>query len=1334
MFLEPTYHCPASLPDFEYPPATLVDMLRLRARHQPGKLAYTFLRDGETEEAAFTYAALDEKARTIAAHLQALGLEGERALLLYPSGLDYIAAFFGCLYAGVIAIPAYPPRKNRLSGRIEAILDDAQARVILTTAHLAADLEKKFDGHAGFGVTLCIASDALGEVCPSGWKAPRIDGDSLAFLQYTSGSTGSPKGVMVTHANLLYNLRDMHAVYAYDRDSVVVSWLPIFHDMGLVQGILLPVYSGSPCYFMAPVAFLEKPVRWLRAIAKYRGTHNAAPNFAYELCAGKVSEAEAAGLDLSCWKVAINGSEPVRAEVIERFNRTFAPSGLSPATVNPGFGLAEATLKVTANRPEGGMVVFEADGEALEKNRVRRGESGRTVRRLVGCGFPILDTRVVIAHPDTLYPCGRGEVGEIWVGGPTVAKGYWNKPAETERTFGARLSGSGEGPFMRTGDLGFVRDNQLFVTGRLKDLIIIRGTNHYPQDLECTTAAAHPALRPGAGAAFSVEVGGEEKLFVAQEVERTALRDLNVDEVVRQVREAVMREHDLPLAGLLLLRTGTLPKTSSGKIQRQACKKAHLANELSLVGAWTARPPEVPVASAVVVSEATASVAGESACGSCQSCGSCRDKTLAGQESKRKADDVIHWLQGYAASRLNSQLMDERRSMPPYVVLDLGNRGVLGMQVPKEYGGLGLNHAGFMRVMEQAGAIDQTLASFLGVNNILGIRPVLHHATAELREEMLPVLAAGRELAAFAITEPGAGSNPRNITARAIPIGKKSWFLKGTKIWSGNAAWAGLINVFVKDAGDHHANGITGFAVRQGSMGLSHGPEALTMGMRGMVQNAVYLNNVPVNESVMLGKRGAGMDVAQDTMMYARLGIAAIAVGAMKRSAQLMLRYAENRTISTGKLLDNAVTLSRMTEMALSITACEVLVARVAALLDGGVAVPGDVYSACKIAAPEFLHKATDHLVQLLGGRGYLENNLAPQMLRDARLLRIFEGPTETLQMFLGSRVIHSPGELLGFIAGTLGARNVAARLQEAALEISKKYTGDYLLLADRNTTVQHSYYLTGELATYAILWAVLEEAGQFDKSDHLAKATHWAKLHFETARQKALSGSPAEIILYQSRLISEIVSGYADTIGDVEQSLAGEEYGLDPLLRREPAGLESYSDGTALPGPLPGTASVKIPIRTGPAAIPPAPPRRGAAHIQEWLFDWLKKTLDAPGAEVNPELSFTEWGLDSVTSVVLAKELRDWLQVPVSETIVWNYPNVRALARFLAEELTRKKFAPEAEPVFPGGAGPEVESHLEGAHAHARTVYGEGPGGRSVEEAARLLREQLELINKHIL
>ncbi|NJM71683.1 MAG: fatty acyl-AMP ligase [Scytonema sp. RU_4_4] len=577
-------HSPNSLPKV----ATLIDILRYRALQQPDITVYTFLENGERESDHLTYQQLDRKARAIAAQLQSFLAPGERALLLYPPGLEFTCAFFGCLYAGIVAVPGYPPRQNQSLSRLQAIVSDAQASVALTTQSLLANIEKRLAENPELGAVRWVATDNLNSNLASNWQEPTLCESNLAFLQYTSGSTGTPKGVMVSHGNLLYNEQMVKIAYQHTEKTIFVGWLPLFHDMGLIGNVLQPLYLGIPCFLMSPVAFIQMPFRWLQAISRYQATTSGGPNFAYDLCVRKITPEQLASLDLSSWDVAFNGAEPVRADTLERFAATFEPCGFRARAFYPCYGMAETTLFVSGGLKTAPPVVYSVEGAALEQNRVvatvGKQEDARTI---VGCGQTWLDQKIAIVNPESLTLCSASQVGEIWVSGPNVTHGYWNRRSETEQTFNAYLADTGEGPFLRTGDLGFLQDGELFITGRLKDVIIIRGRNHYPQDIELTVEQSHPALRPGCGAAFAVEINDQERLVVVAEVERSYLHKLDVNKVVGDICQAVTHQHELQVYAVLLLKTGSIPKTSSGKIQRHACQTGFLKGSLNVVGDWS---------------------------------------------------------------------------------------------------------------------------------------------------------------------------------------------------------------------------------------------------------------------------------------------------------------------------------------------------------------------------------------------------------------------------------------------------------------------------------------------------------------------------------------------------------------------------------------------------------------------------------------------------------------------------------------------------------------------------------------------------------------------------
>jgi acyl-CoA synthetase (AMP-forming)/AMP-acid ligase II len=561
--------------------STLVDLLRYRATHQPNQIAYTFLTDGEIEEASITYQELDRQGRLIAAHLHLLGISSERVLLLYQTGIEFIAAFLGCLYAGVVAVPIYPPRRNQRMTRLQAIVADAQATVALTTMSVLANIKQSFAEEPELATLQYIATDNITSNYAENWQAPTLSENTLAFLQYTSGSTSTPKGVMVSHGNLLHNQQMIQTAFGHTEKTVVLGWLPFHHDMGLIGNVLQPLYLGRPCILMSPMAFMQKPIRWLQAISHYRATTSGGPNFAYDLCVRKITPEQRETLDLSSWEVAFNGAEPIRAETLQQFSTTFASCGFRPQAFYPCYGMAETTLIVSGGLKADLPIFYTVQEEALEQNRIVAAAAGEVrSKTLVGCGKTLLNQQVVIVNPETLNRCAANEIGEIWVSGPSITQGYWNRYEQTVETFQAYLSNTKEGPFLRTGDLGFLRDGELFITGRLKDIMIIRGRNYYPNDIELTVEQSHPSLLPFSGAAFVVEKNEEQQVAVVQEVKRESLQRLDRDRVMADIRKAVLQNHELRVHLVILIKSGSIPKTSSGKIQRHACREAFLNGTL----------------------------------------------------------------------------------------------------------------------------------------------------------------------------------------------------------------------------------------------------------------------------------------------------------------------------------------------------------------------------------------------------------------------------------------------------------------------------------------------------------------------------------------------------------------------------------------------------------------------------------------------------------------------------------------------------------------------------------------------------------------------------------
>ncbi|MEB3051363.1 type I polyketide synthase [Mycolicibacter sp. MYC123] len=592
------------------PLRTLVDLLTQRAEQRVDMPVFTFSRDGdENETSQISYRELDLRARRIAANLQANGAAGERVLVLCPPGLDFLAGFFGCLYAGAIAIPVHPPMREHLVPRVESIIADVKPGYALTNAEIEPKIRPAIDALPG-GQTLrwTIIDVDIADGTESAWVAPQIDGESIAMLQYTSGSTSAPKGVVLTHGNLVHNLMTISEAWGANTDMphvVGVFWLPPYHDMGLIGGLLATMYVGGQSVLMPPTAFIKRPMRWLEAISRHRAMITAAPNFAFDLCVELSTPQERAALDLSNWSVALCGAEPVRTATLDGFAELFAESGFRPESFYPVYGLAEGTLLVSGGSDLPTPMVQHIDRVALGDNRVIDVPADDpNVATLVGCGKPRGGQRVIIVDPDTRLECAADRVGEIWVSGGSVAHGYWGAPELSAETFAATLADTGEGPFLRTGDLGFLHSGELFVTGRRKDLIIIRGTNHYPNDIELTVQNTNPALLRGRGAVFSIapEPGAAEQLVVVQEVDPSRLSGEQADEAMQVIRTAVTQNHSVRTHSVVLVQPLQLPTTSSGKIQRNACKKQYLDGELPIVAQWpSAAAPAAPTAPAAPV-------------------------------------------------------------------------------------------------------------------------------------------------------------------------------------------------------------------------------------------------------------------------------------------------------------------------------------------------------------------------------------------------------------------------------------------------------------------------------------------------------------------------------------------------------------------------------------------------------------------------------------------------------------------------------------------------------------------------------------------------------------
>jgi acyl-CoA synthetase (AMP-forming)/AMP-acid ligase II/acyl carrier protein len=551
------------------------------------KEAFRFVPGHCGDGVSLTYRALQERAMAIGGELQASIGKGGRALLLFPPGLDFVASFLGCLYAGVVAVPVALPARNRSTSSIEAILNASNPAVILSTADHCNRARQSYAHLRALHERPWIATDTIGNEMQYAWRDPQVDGRQIALLQYTSGSTSSPKGVILSHDNVLSNAALIQRAFGNTQASHGVFWLPQYHDMGLIGGIIQPIYCGGSCTLLAPAAFLQRPALWLETISRTQATVSGGPDFAYGLCVRKISAEDRRDLDLSSWKVAFTGAERIRAETIEQFTAAFAGCGFRRESFFPCYGLAEATLMLSGGPRQTAPNIIHVQAGSLATNQIEDAAPGDSaVRTLVGCGECLPGQTIAIVDPQTRRRLGEAELGEIWGQGRSIAAGYYGCPEATRAAFGGTLI-NGEGPFLRTGDIGFLRGGRLFVTGRLKDLIILRGRNYFPEDIEHSVAGAHPTFRIGYTAAFSVDFDDRERLVVIQEI-KPRERDLDAEAALWGIRRVIATEFELEVYAIVLVKAGEIPKTSSGKTQRSVCRERYLSGQLTVIAQWTA--------------------------------------------------------------------------------------------------------------------------------------------------------------------------------------------------------------------------------------------------------------------------------------------------------------------------------------------------------------------------------------------------------------------------------------------------------------------------------------------------------------------------------------------------------------------------------------------------------------------------------------------------------------------------------------------------------------------------------------------------------------------------
>lgn len=1166
----------------------------------------SFLTHDEIE--TWTYQDLDQHARAIAAVLQKVTVPTDRVLILLPPGLNYVAGYFGCLYAGCVAVPLYPSRKE--DKRIITVSQDAQPRVALVTTDMQTEALPNIQK---------IEVDSIAITEAENYQAIKGKSKDIAFLQYTSGSTSIPKGVMVTHQNLLTNcqiIRDQYFQPEIIKTSCV--WVPPWHDMGLIGGILFPLYVGRHAILFTSKRFIQEPLFWLKAISDYQVNISWAPNFALDLCIKEINRNPDEKLNLSCLKRLMNGGEPVQAKSIQDFEAAFEKFGLEKNVVYPGYGLAEATLSVSSKAIESKTRILFIDKKKYSQKKIEITNNKSNSIEIVSCGRAAKQYALKIVDPTKKIKKEKFQIGEIWLSGPSITAGYWNRLKDTEEMFKAHLENDMKKNYFRTGDLGFLDDkNNLYVVGRMKDVIIIRGENYYPQDIEKDVQQSHPDLLINGGAALGLlDKEGHEYLAIIHEIHRHA-KDFSA--IFLAIQKTVTKNYELAVDEIILIPQATIPKTSSGKVKRYACKEALLQNQLKIKAHWQSirikKEENIEIGPLETSREHMQNINNETA-----------------------VNDIIEWLREYAERRINSRLMDERRSFFPYVILDLAHRGIFGLTVPVNYGGLGFTLQQAHKIIRQIAAIDPSLSVLVLSHNSLGTSPIVNYGTDELKKELLPKLAHGQELAGTGITEPEAGSHLGMISTTAVSIDKDRWELSGIKRWNGSG-WLNTMNVFVKVVDENNqAQGLSGFVISQDMPGVRIGNEALTMGWRGFAQNSLILDKVIVNKKHLLGELNKGMTVFNRTVTLSRLAIATVSLGIMQRALQLMQRFTSRRIIATGTLKKNSVILDIASELVAMTHSLECLIDIIFSSYAEN-KIPMEVSMIAKVLGSSYAWHIVSTTMQLTGGRGYMENNIFPQLLRDAQVLRIVEGANEVLLSWIGKSMVQNT--LDQTIIQKLNAQALIKSLTEMQNEILKIAIKSRLFKtqSDLNNWL---FYHIGRLTCDTFICATSD----LNKKDNKER-----KFIFEIMKNKR-EQHYNEILLSlhgktipTENYIMQLVENYKKSIGDIEQNSYDEDRQLDPYFSKKikPSIITTTTKEERIPEKI--------------------------TNVKNWLLNWVSSEFNINEKKINTDTDFTQLGLDSIYLVRLAHEIQKAYKIPIDSSIIWQYPTISQLSKHIEEQ-----------------------------------------------------------------
>ncbi|MEB5477839.1 AMP-binding protein [Acinetobacter pollinis] len=1173
----------------------IIEVLSQHSLNQPDKIAF-FYHDNidKTKINKVTYRELFDLVMTVGCSLNEHISFGDKVALTLSNSIEYIVAFLSVQSLGGIPVSLTSPTKqDKKAERLRIILDDCQS--------ILSIVDDLFD-HKEFLNSYLSIENLLAS--KKKMSINDVKTNNISFLQYTSGSTSNPKGVVITQKNLYSNHLQIKEAFKTSSSTIYGTWLPIFHDMGLIGKVLHPIFDGSSVHAIRPETFLRNPRSWLKMISDNDVELSAAPNFAYEYCTKRVKDFS--DLDLSSWKLALNGSEPVCYKTMVDFSQKFTGNGFKYNFFYPVYGLAEATLFVSSRKSHEKINILNIDLDALKTNLVKEADIYNTnmSRELVSLGRHWgANTNIIIWNEKENRLCRNDEVGQIIISGENCSTSYFNNNISILdlNLKSAKLDLVNP---IRTGDLGFLKDNELYITGREKELIIIRGKNIYPEDIEKEAQRINSIFVEHGGAAFDIERDGVQEIILIQEINK---KDTSFDDQKKLeslIKKNISEKLGIALSKVVLIRKGKLPKTTSGKIARNKARNNFLAHNYNI-------------------------------------------QQFNDNMNTSSFKDMSLWLQE-DFPKFDFRMFDERRCITPNLILALGNKGFFGMtafDVKEENKKLSISQT--MDCIRKISSVDLTCAAMVGIHNGLVLSPIQKFGSTFQKEKWLYDLSKGRVLGAFALTESTSGSDPRSLQSKAYKKEKNKWIISGEKIWIGSAGWSEIIIFFAQsyDENDIYL-GITAFLVPTNLPGFRQGDETLTLGMRGIIQNSLILDNVEVDDKYVLGRVGEGFLVAESTLNFSRLGVACMALGSMQRSLDLLIRYSSKREILGGLLIDHPLVSYRIFETKVYIQAIESIINNISMTLDLHKDVPNELLSLIKAISSELCWVSIDSLMQFFGGRGYDEANSIPQIFRDSRLLRIFEGSSEALFEYVGQSLMSKESRLITFLEQDDSFKFLDSKLCQIKDKINKNLENK--TNKERKKLNKLANYTLGLSFSYLLLNQSYQKINVSESLSLRAESlfAHKIRIVLESYREKS------DYIIYSEEYI--ITKGLLEFEGNL------------PDWQPKASKIKNYPNIEITGNFIQQNKALMSQEKNISEDIGK---KLDIYQIQLWILNWIKSKKNISG-DIEFDQSFFELGVDSLDAAELAYALESHFNIKVDPTVLWEFPTINELSNHILNKM----------------------------------------------------------------